>query len=137
FIEGVSLSQKLAGGPLPGRVAARYVRQIAKAVHHAHRHGILHRDLKPSNIILDAEDEPHVTDFGLAKRMGGQDSGQTRSGAALGTPSYMAPEQAQGKIRDLGPACDIYSLGAMLYELLTGRPPFRAETPIDTVMPVL
>jgi serine/threonine protein kinase len=137
FIEGTSLAQRLTRGPLPGREAARYVRQVAKAVHYAHRQGILHRDIKPSNILLDAEDEPHITDFGLAKRLGNQDSGQTRTGAVLGTPSYMAPEQAQGKIRDLGPACDIYSLGAMLYELLTGRPPFRAETPIDTVMQVI
>ena len=137
FIEGTSLAQRLVGGPLPGREAARYVRQIARAVHYAHRQGILHRDLKPSNIMVDGEDEPRITDFGLAKRLGNQDSGQTRTGAILGTPSYMAPEQAQGKIRDLGPACDIYSLGAMLYDLLTGRPPFRAETPIDTAMQVI
>jgi serine/threonine protein kinase len=137
FIEGTSLAQRLIRGPLPGRDAARYVRQIAKAVHYAHRQGILHRDLKPSNIMLDAEDEPRITDFGLAKRLGNQDSCQTRTGAVIGTPSYMAPEQAQGKNRELGPACDIYSLGAMLYELVTGRPPFRAETPIDTVVQVI
>ena len=137
FIEGTSLAQRLVAGPLPGKEAARHVRQIAKAVHYAHRQGILHRDLKPSNIIVDAEGEPHITDFGLAKRLGNKDSGQTRSGTILGTPSYMAPEQAQGKIHSLGPACDIYSLGAMLYELLTGRPPFRAETPLDTVMQVI
>ena len=125
FIDGSNLAQRLSGGPVPGRDAARYVRQIARAVHYAHRQGILHRDLKPSNILLDSDDEPHITDFGLAKRLGNHDSGQTRSGAILGTPSYMAPEQAQGKIRELGPACDIYSLGAILYELLTGRPPFR------------
>jgi serine/threonine protein kinase len=138
FIEGTSLAKRLAQGPLPGREAARYVRQVARAVHYAHRQGILHRDLKPSNIMLDADNEPHITDFGLAKRLGGdQDSGQTRSGAVLGTPSYMAPEQAQGKIRELGPACDIYSLGAMLYELLTGRPPHRAATALDTIMQVI
>jgi serine/threonine protein kinase len=137
FIEGTSLAQRLARGPLSGRDAARYVQKIAKAVHYAHRQGILHRDIKPSNIMLDADNEPRITDFGLAKRLGSEDSGQTRTGAILGTPSYMAPEQAQGKTRDLGPACDIYSLGAMLYELLTGRPPFRAETPIDTVMQVI
>ena len=137
FIEGTSLAQRLTRGPLPGREAARYVRQVAKAVHYAHRQGILHRDLKPSNIMVDGDDEPHITDFGLAKRLGNQDLGQTRTGAILGTPSYMAPEQAQGKVRDLGPACDIYSLGATLYDLLTGRPPFRAETPIDTAMQVI
>ncbi len=137
LIEGQSLAQRLAAGPLPGRTAARYVRAIAKAVDYAHRQGILHRDLKPSNILLDADDVPQVTDFGLAKRLGIQDSGQTRTGAVLGTPSYMAPEQAQGKNRALGPASDIYSLGAILYELLSGRPPFRAETPIATVMQVI
>jgi len=136
FIEGTSLAQKLQNGPLPGRTAARYVRLIARAIHHAHKQGILHRDLKPSNILIDAEDEPHITDFGLAKRLGG-DSGQTRTGVVLGTPSYMAPEQAAGKSQQLGPACDIYGLGAVLYELITGRPPFRAETPLDTVMQVM
>jgi serine/threonine protein kinase len=136
FIEGVSLAEKLRSGPLPSRVAARYVRLIARAVHHAHRQGILHRDLKPSNILIDVDDEPHITDFGLAKRLGG-DSGQTRTGVVLGTPSYMAPEQAAGKTHELGPACDVYGLGAVLYELLTGRPPFRSETPLDTVMQVI
>jgi serine/threonine protein kinase len=136
FIEGVSLAHRLENGPLPGKSAARYVAQIARAVHHAHRVGILHRDLKPSNIMIDADDMPHITDFGLAKRLGG-DSGQTRTGAILGTPSYMAPEQAQGRGGELGPVCDIYSLGAILYELITGRPPFRAETPFDTIGQVL
>jgi hypothetical protein len=136
FIDGVSLAEKLRAGPLPSRVAARYVRVIARAVHHAHRQGILHRDLKPSNILIDADDEPHITDFGLAKRLGG-DSGQTRTGVVLGTPSYMAPEQAAGKTHELGPACDVYALGAVLYELVTGRPPFRSDTPLDTIMQVM
>ncbi len=137
FIEGTSLAQRLVSGPLPGRDAARYVRQIALAIDYAHGQGILHRDLKPSNILVTPADETKITDFGLAKRLGTKEVGQTHSGAILGTPSYMAPEQAQGKIHLLGPACDIYSLGAMLYELLTGRPPFRAETPLDTVMQVI
>jgi tRNA A-37 threonylcarbamoyl transferase component Bud32 len=137
LVDGQTLAQRLAGGPLPGRTAARYVRQVARAVHFAHRHGILHRDLKPSNIMIDADDEPKVTDFGLAKRLGSGDSGQTRTGAVLGTPSYMSPEQAAGRTKEIGPACDVYALGAVLYELLTGRPPFRAETPLDTVMQVL
>jgi serine/threonine protein kinase len=139
YIEGLSLDQKLAQGPLPGKAAARYVRILARAVQYAHRQGILHRDLKPSNVLIDMEDEPHITDFGLAKRLGDgkAGSGQTRSGAILGTPSYMAPEQAQGRTAQMGPAADVYSLGAILYELLTGRPPFRAETPLDTVMQVI
>src|SRR5262249_37636823 len=121
FVEGTTLAQRLTKGPLPSRAAARYAQMIARAVHYAHSQNILHRDLKPSNILVDANDEPQVTDFGLAKRLGG-DSGQTRTGAVLGTPSYMAPEQAAGKIKDLGPWTDVYGLGAVLYELLTGRP---------------
>jgi serine/threonine protein kinase len=135
FIEGMSLGNKLAGGTLPGRVAAGYLRRIARGVHHAHRQGVIHRDLKPSNVLIDNEDEPHITDFGLAKRIGG-DKGHTVTGTVLGTPSYMAPEQAQGR-RDIGPAADIYGLGAVLYELITGRPPFQAETPLDTAMQVI
>jgi serine/threonine-protein kinase len=136
FIDGPSLAQKLVAGPMPGRMAARYLVTIARAIQHAHAHGILHRDLKPSNILLDANDQPHITDFGLAKRMG-VDSGHTRSGTVMGTPSYMAPEQASGRTRDLGPASDIYGMGALLYEMITGRPPFRAETPVDTVLQVI
>jgi serine/threonine protein kinase len=136
FVEGQSLAQRLADGPLPAKDAARYVRQIAKAIHYAHQQGIVHRDLKPSNVIIDRGDEPQITDFGLAKRMD-RDSKQTRTGAVLGTPSYMAPEQAEGKNDQLGPACDIYSLGAILYESVTGRPPFRAANPLETVMQVI
>jgi hypothetical protein len=135
YIEGLSMSQRLAAGPLPSKVAARYVATLARAVQHAHDHNILHRDLKPSNVLLDAEDRPLVTDFGLAKRLNADD-GQTRSGAVLGTPSYMSPEQVGGR-KDLTPAVDVYGLGAVLYELLTGRPPFRAETPLDTILQVL
>ena len=136
FVDGQTLAQRLAKGPLPSREAARLLRQIARAVHYAHRQGVLHRDLKPSNILLDADEEPHVTDFGLAKRLG-HDAGQTRTGAVLGTPSYMAPEQASGRTHEQGPWTDIYGLGAVLYEMLTGRPPFQAETPMDTLMQVI
>jgi predicted Ser/Thr protein kinase len=136
YIDGSSMAKLLASGPLPGRTAARHLAAVARAIHHAHQHGILHRDLKPSNILLDRDDQPHVTDFGLAKKIGG-DSRQTRTGAVLGTPSYMAPEQAAGKIHELGPACDVYGLGALLYELLTGRPPFQSETQLDTLLQVM
>src|SRR5258708_40268639 len=113
FITGISPDQKLAQGPLAGRIAARYVRILARAVAYAHKQGILHRDLKPSNILIGSDDEPHITDFGLAKRLGGVEaSGQTRTGAILGTPSYMSPEQAQGKSQERGPATAIYSPGA-------------------------
>ena len=135
YIEGPSLSHRLAEGPLPSKVAAQYVATIARAIQHAHKHGILHRDLKPSNILFDAEDRPRITDFGLAKRLD-MDSGQTPTGAILGTPSYMAPEQATGQ-KQLTGAVDIYGLGAVLYELLTGRPPFRAESPLDTILQVI
>jgi tRNA A-37 threonylcarbamoyl transferase component Bud32 len=136
FIAGPSLSKRLSDGPLPGKLAARYVMLIARAIHYAHIHGILHRDLKPSNILLDADDQPHVTDFGLAKKLG-TDSTQTQTGAILGTPSYMAPEQAAGKVKELTSAVDIYGLGAVLYELLTGRPVFHAGSTLDTVRLVL
>jgi serine/threonine protein kinase len=136
YIEGPSLSKPVGGHGLPGKAAARYIALVARAIHYAHGHGILHRDLKPSNILLDHADQPHVTDFGLAKKLGG-DSGATHTGAILGTPSYMAPEQAAGRVRELGPACDIYGLGAVLYELLVGRPAFHAESSLDTIKKVL
>jgi serine/threonine-protein kinase len=136
LIEGPSLAKKLASGPLPGRTAARYMVGVARGIDHAHRHGVLHRDLKPANILLDADDQPHVADFGLAKQMARDRQGCTRTGAVLGTPSYMSPEQAAGA-KTIGPACDVYGLGALLYELLTGRPPFKAESSLDTIMQVL
>jgi WD40 repeat protein len=131
YISGTSLAERAALGPLPGRRAAVYLEATARAVHYAHTRGIIHRDLKPGNVLLDAEDQPKVTDFGLAKLLA-TDSGQTRTGAVLGTPSYMSPEQAAGR-KDLGPAADVYSLGAILYELLTGRPPFAGATALATI----
>jgi eukaryotic-like serine/threonine-protein kinase len=136
YVEGQNLAQIVRQTPLSPERAARYVQTIAATVHYAHQRGILHRDLKPANILIDATDQPRITDFGLAKQLEA-DSEFTVSGAVLGTPSYMPPEQAAGKRQELGPASDIYSLGAILYDLLTGRPPFRADTPVDTLRQVL
>jgi hypothetical protein len=135
LVEGDSLAgqvPRFVGDP---RAAARVLALVARAVHHAHQRGILHRDLKPGNVLLDREGQPHVTDFGLARKIAG-DTRLTQSGAVVGTPSYMAPEQAAGK-KDLTTAVDVYSLGAILYELLTGQPPFRALTQLDTLLQVL
>ncbi len=136
FVEGTTLGRRLADGPMPPREAAMLLADVARAVHFAHEHGVLHRDLKPSNILIDLEGRPHVSDFGLAKRVE-DDSGLTLSGAVLGTPSYMAPEQAAGRRGKLGPASDVYSLGTILYQMLTGRPPFQSATPVETVLSVL
>jgi WD40 repeat protein len=136
LVEGGSLVQHLDRFRNDQRSAARLQALVAQAVHHAHQRGILHRDLKPANILIDAEGQPHVTDFGLAKRVEG-DSGLTQSGAIVGTPSYMAPEQAAGQNKQLTTAVDVYALGAVLYELLTGRAPFQAGTPLETVQQVL
>jgi eukaryotic-like serine/threonine-protein kinase len=136
FVEGQSLSQRLAGGPLPAREAAELVRRVCEAIEFAHRRGVVHRDIKPANILLDPGGNPRVTDFGLAKKLQG-DSGLTGSGQIMGTPSYMPPEQAGGGRGEIGPAADVYALGATLYCLLTGRPPFQAATVMDTVLMVL
>jgi WD40 repeat protein/serine/threonine protein kinase len=164
YVEGGSLAQHLRGSPWSGKDAAELVELLARAVHYAHQQGVVHRDLKPANILLAGKFEmrnakpdkeadnpalsnfefrvsrfsPKVSDFGLAKRL--SDSGNpdgTKTGAVMGTPSYIAPEQASGKTRDVGPPADVYALGAILYELLTGRPPFMGETPLDTVLQVL
>jgi formylglycine-generating enzyme required for sulfatase activity len=135
FVEGGSLDRKLAGTPLPPNEAAALVEVLARAVAVAHAAGLIHRDLKPANVLLTPDGTPKVTDFGLAKRL--DSAGPTASGAVMGTPSYMAPEQAGGKSKDIGPACDVYALGAILYECLTGRPPFKAATPLDTILQVV
>lgn len=166
FVDGGSLAAQLNGTPMPARAAAEMVRTLAEAVEFAHQHGIIHRDLKPANVLLSTHVEHQraatkpapagstmrssgsvstqrplataakITDFGLAKRLD-DESGQTKSGTIMGTPSYMAPEQAAGQRHRVGPATDVYGLGAILYELLTGRPPFKAATPWETVNQVL
>jgi WD40 repeat protein/serine/threonine protein kinase len=159
FIEGGSLAQRLDGTPQPSRWAAEMIETLARAIHFAHQRGIVHRDLKPANVLLAgggwSSDSavkslglssamstmqaplaiPKVTDFGLAKRLEGT-AAHTRTGAILGTPSYIAPEQAAGR-KDVGPAVDVYALGTILYEMLTGRPPFRGETAMDTMLQVM
>jgi serine/threonine protein kinase len=155
FVDGSTLDKRLAGAPQPSRPAVRLVEILARAMHAAHQQGVVHRDLKPANILLagTAPDSvagadrdmqevwqlfgtPKISDFGLAKRLD-SGAGQTRSGDVLGTPSYMAPEQAAGSVKQISPAADVYSLGAILYELLTGRPPFRAATAMETLWQVV
>ena len=156
FVDDGTLGQKLNGAPQPPRLAAHLIRLLALAMHSAHQKGIIHRDLKPGNILLAAPTEhtsgldnfhadiqaafrlygiPKITDFGLAKHLDIQS--QTRTGAILGTPSYMAPEQAEGRAHAIGPATDVYGLGAILYEMLTGRPPFESDSSLTTIRQLL
>lgn len=135
YVDGLSLWQRVKESPLAPKLAARLMQQVAEAVQYAHEKGIIHRDLKPQNILLTKEGQPKVTDFGLAKNRAG-DSSLTATGDVLGTPSYMSPEQASGKMDLAGPLADVYSLGATLYCLLTGRPPFQAATPLETMLQV-
>ena len=136
YVEGVSLAAKVADGPLPVREAAELMKTVAEGVQYAHEHGVIHRDLKPSNVLLDKFGRPRVTDFGLAKKIEA-DSQLTETGRVMGTPSYMPPEQAGGQTDQVGPLSDVYSLGATLYCLLTGRPPFQAASLLETLNQVL
>ena len=136
FIEGESLAARLNEGPLPPREAAEITKKIARAIAYAHQKKVIHRDLKPANILVDTEGEPKVTDFGVAKNFE-TDSGLTVTGQVLGTPGYMPPEQAAGEMDKIGPAADIYSLGAVLYALLTGRPPFQSANAVDALVAVM
>ena len=134
-VGGADLGRIVAGGPLPARPAARYLEKVAQAVEYAHRQGVLHRDLKPSNVLIDENDEPRVTDFGLVKKFSA-DSNLTVSGQLLGSPNFMPPEQASAKRGKVGRHSDVYGLGALLYDLLTGRPPFQAATLEETLQQV-
>ena len=136
FVPGSSLDKKLAKQPQPPEDSAAMIETLARAMHYAHLHGIVHRDLKPANILLTEEGVPKITDFGLAKDTG-EDSGMSRDGQAMGTPSYMPPEQARGDLALLGPRADVYALGAILYEMLVGRPPFLGANAYDTLLQVL
>jgi serine/threonine-protein kinase len=150
LVEGISLADRISQGPMPPLEAVRLLRKIVDAVCYAHSHGVIHRDLKPANILLACGEgspsseetislescQPQITDFGLAKRIGAA-SHLTATGQILGTPSYMPPEQASGKVHDVGEAADIYSLGAILYAMLSGRPPFIAENPVEVLLQVL
>ena len=136
YVAGQSLAARLRAGPIDPDRAAGWLMHVARAVQYLHDHGIVHRDLKPSNILLDATGCPYVTDFGLAKVFGDNDD-RTQTGVILGTPGYMPPEQAAGRINEISPRSDVYSLGAILYEILTGRAPFQEDNPLNTILQVL
>jgi mono/diheme cytochrome c family protein len=136
YIAGGSLADRLARGPYTPHQAAELLESLARTVHAAHEHGIVHRDLKPSNVMMAHDGTPKIADFGLAKRLN-DDSGHTNTGEILGTPSYMAPEQAEGKKDQIGPATDVYALGAILYEMLAGQPPFAGITPLEALQRVV
>ena len=136
YVRGETLTQRLTDGLVSPKEGSEILACVARAIHYAHRQGVLHRDLKPSNILIDDEGQPHVTDFGLAKRVQEAES-LTRTGAVLGTPAYMAPEQAAGARGEVGPASDVFSLGTILYQMLTGKPPFQAASPVDTILMLL
>jgi eukaryotic-like serine/threonine-protein kinase len=136
FCANGNLTRKLDGKPLTNKDAAELVEYLARAMTAVHRAGIVHRDLKPQNVLIAADGTPKVTDFGIAKTARGGDS-HTETGIILGTPSYMAPEQAEGRTKEVGPEADVWALGAILYECLTGKPPFLAATPVETMRQVL
>ena len=136
FVEGGQLDEVVRGEPMSIRQAAELIAKVARTVNYAHEHGILHRDIKPGNILLDVKGEPHLTDFGLARLLE-DESTVTRTLEVIGTPSYMAPEQAAGEHTKFGKATDVYGLGAVLYQLLTGHPPFAGGTTYETIKLVL
>lgn len=135
FVDGRALDKELAGKPQPESKAAQLIETLARAMHYAHERSIIHRDLKPANVLLTKTGLPKISDFGLAKQLE-SDSSKTRTGTIMGTPSYMAPEQGRGE-KQVGPLADVYALGSMLYEMITGRPPFLAPTALDTLMRLL
>src|SRR5262249_8856349 len=140
FVDGGSLEQRLAGTPLPAPRAAALVETLARAVHYAHQRGVIHRDLKPAHVLLTADCAPKITNFSLARSLAGAAQkgrgSQGVRGATVGAPSYMAPELAAGNTKAMGPAAAVYGLGPILYERLTGRPPFLAESPLETLRQV-
>jgi serine/threonine-protein kinase len=135
YVDGGTLARRLAAGPLTVEEAVALIEVLARAVHYAHTQGIVHRDLKPSNVLLGSDGTPKVADFSIAKHLNGKNN-DTESWAILGTPAYMAPEQAWGRSRRVTPAADTYALGVLLYEALAGRPPFRGETSLETLLQV-